>query len=88
MENPPIDYSWRCKPQYRAGIPAAGGKAIDYSSSLDGPMAQGITIDVAYRYINRAGRSFIASYYEEYTRNMAVGATLQIRQLVLRMTQE
>ena len=49
---------------------------IDYSLLLDGLMAereQGITIDVAYRYF-----SFIVADtpgHEEYTRNMAVGAS-------------
>ena len=49
---------------------------IDYSLLLDGLMAereQGITIDVAYRYFTTDNRSFIG--HEEYTRNMAVGAS-------------
>lgn len=55
--------------------------AIDYSLLLDGLMAereQGITIDVAYRYFTTANRSFIVADtpgHEEYTRNMAVGAS-------------
>lgn len=54
---------------------------IDYSLLLDGLMAereQGITIDVAYRYFNTEKRSFIVADtpgHEEYTRNMAVGAS-------------
>ena len=54
---------------------------IDYSLLLDGLMAereQGITIDVAYRYLTTDNRSFIAADtpgHEEYTRNMAVGAS-------------
>lgn len=54
---------------------------IDYSLLLDGLMAereQGITIDVAYRYFNTENRSFIVADtpgHEEYTRNMAVGAS-------------
>lgn len=54
---------------------------IDYSLLLDGLMAereQGITIDVAYRYFTTENRSFIVADtpgHEEYTRNMAVGAS-------------
>lgn len=54
---------------------------IDYSLLLDGLMAereQGITIDVAYRYFTTDKRSFIVADtpgHEEYTRNMAVGAS-------------
>ncbi len=54
---------------------------IDYSLLLDGLMAereQGITIDVAYRYFTTQKRSFIVADtpgHEEYTRNMAVGAS-------------
>ncbi len=55
--------------------------SLDYSLLLDGLMAereQGITIDVAYRYFSTDNRSFIvadAPGHEEYTRNMAVGAS-------------
>lgn len=61
-------------------VGAAGG-GIDYSLLLDGLMAereQGITIDVAYRYFSTEKRSFIVADtpgHEEYTRNMAVGAS-------------
>lgn len=61
-------------------IGSRGGK-IDYSLLLDGLMAereQGITIDVAYRYFTTERRSFIVADtpgHEEYTRNMAVGAS-------------
>lgn len=54
---------------------------IDYSLLLDGLMAereQGITIDVAYRYFTTEKRSFIVADcpgHEQYTRNMAVGAS-------------
>lgn len=57
------------------------GGDIDYSLLLDGLMAereQGITIDVAYRYFTTDNRSFIVADtpgHEEYTRNMAVGAS-------------
>lgn len=61
-------------------VGSRGGK-IDYSLLLDGLMAereQGITIDVAYRYFTTEQRSFIVADtpgHEEYTRNMAVGAS-------------
>ena len=54
---------------------------LDYSLLLDGLMAereQGITIDVAYRFFATEKRSFIAADcpgHEQYTRNMAVGAS-------------
>lgn len=57
------------------------GGEIDYSLLLDGLMAereQGITIDAAYRYFTTDHRSFIVADtpgHEEYTRNMAVGAS-------------
>ncbi len=57
------------------------GGEIDYSLLLDGLVAereQGITIDVAYRYFTTERRSFIVADtpgHEEYTRNMAVGAS-------------
>lgn len=59
----------------------SNGGEIDYSLLLDGLMAereQGITIDVAYRYFTTDHRSFIVADtpgHEEYTRNMAVGAS-------------
>ena len=61
-------------------VGSRGGK-VDYSLLLDGLMAereQGITIDVAYRYFSTERRSFIVADtpgHEEYTRNMAVGAS-------------
>ena len=57
------------------------GGSLDYSLLLDGLTAereQGITIDVAYRYFTTEKRSFIVADtpgHEEYTRNMAVGAS-------------
>lgn len=62
---------------------------IDYSLLLDGLMAereQGITIDVAYRYFTTANRSFIVADtpgHEEYTRNMAVGASFAALSVIL-----
>ena len=63
--------------------------AIDYSLLLDGLMAereQGITIDVAYRYFTTNSRSFIVADtpgHEEYTRNMAVGASFANLAIIL-----
>ena len=54
---------------------------IDYSLLLDGLAAereQGITIDVAYRYFSTKKRAFIVADtpgHEQYTRNMATGAS-------------
>ncbi|AQR95397.1 sulfate adenylyltransferase subunit 1 [Clostridium saccharoperbutylacetonicum] len=65
------------------------GGAIDYSLLLDGLMAereQGITIDVAYRYFTTDNRSFIVADtpgHEEYTRNMAVGASFAELSIIL-----
>ncbi|OOB79497.1 MAG: adenylyl-sulfate kinase [Epulopiscium sp. Nuni2H_MBin001] len=62
---------------------------IDYSLLLDGLMAereQGITIDVAYRYFNTSNRSFIVADtpgHEQYTRNMAVGASFADLAIIL-----
>lgn len=62
---------------------------IDYSLLLDGLMAereQGITIDVAYRYFTTDYRSFIVADtpgHEEYTRNMAVGASFADLAIIL-----
>lgn len=59
----------------------SNGGEMDYALLLDGLMAereQGITIDVAYRYFTTENRSFIVADtpgHEEYTRNMAVGAS-------------
>lgn len=59
----------------------SAGDEIDYALLLDGLTAereQGITIDVAYRYFSTDRRSFIVADtpgHEEYTRNMAVGAS-------------
>jgi len=54
---------------------------IDFSLLIDGLQAereQGITIDVAYRYFSTEKRKFIISDtpgHEQYTRNMATGAS-------------
>src|SRR5574344_2673782 len=59
----------------------AGAGKIDYALLLDGLKAereQGITIDVAYRYFSTNKRKFIIADtpgHEQYTRNMATGAS-------------
>ncbi|HBI52210.1 MAG TPA: sulfate adenylyltransferase [Ruminococcaceae bacterium] len=69
-------------------VGSTGGQ-IDYSLLLDGLMAereQGITIDVAYRYFTTDARSFIVADtpgHEEYTRNMAVGASFAELAIIL-----
>ncbi len=69
-------------------VGSTGGE-IDYSLLLDGLMAereQGITIDVAYRYFTTEKRSFIVADtpgHEEYTRNMAVGASFADLAIIL-----
>lgn len=65
------------------------GGEIDYSLLLDGlteEREQGITIDVAYRYFTTDVRSFIVADtpgHEEYTRNMAVGASIADLSIIL-----
>jgi bifunctional enzyme CysN/CysC len=60
---------------------AAGENEIDFALLLDGLEAereQGITIDVAYRFFNTEKRKFIVADtpgHEQYTRNMATGAS-------------
>src|SRR6202012_1659877 len=57
------------------------GDRIDFALLVDGLSAereQGITIDVAYRYFSTPQRSFIVADtpgHEQYTRNMATGAS-------------
>jgi bifunctional enzyme CysN/CysC len=57
------------------------GEDIDFALLVDGLEAereQGITIDVAYRYFATAARSFVVADtpgHEQYTRNMATGAS-------------
>jgi len=57
------------------------GDNIDFALLVDGLEAereQGITIDVAYRYVSTTKRSFIIADtpgHEQYTRNMATGAS-------------
>jgi bifunctional enzyme CysN/CysC len=57
------------------------GENIDFALLVDGLEAereQGITIDVAYRYVTTPKRSFVIADtpgHEQYTRNMATGAS-------------
>jgi len=58
-----------------------GENAMDFALLLDGLEAereQGITIDVAYRFFNTEKRKFVVADtpgHEQYTRNMATGAS-------------
>ena len=60
---------------------AINGEKIDFSLLLDGLQAereQGITIDIAWRYFETSDRRFIiidSPGHEQYTRNMATGAS-------------
>src|SRR6478735_4632 len=60
---------------------ALNGEKVDFSLLLDGLQAereQGITIDIAWRYFETADRRFIiidSPGHEQYTRNMATGAS-------------
>jgi bifunctional enzyme CysN/CysC len=60
---------------------AVNGEKIDFSLLLDGLQAereQGITIDIAWRYFETPERRFIiidSPGHEQYTRNMATGAS-------------
>ncbi len=63
------------------GKGSAGAGVLDLALLTDGLRAereQGITIDVAYRYVSTARRKFIIADtpgHEQYTRNMATGAS-------------
>src|SRR5690606_22040666 len=65
------------------------GEALDFALLVDGLSAereQGITIDVAYRYFGTGRRKFIVADcpgHEQYTRNMATGASTADLALVL-----
>src|SRR4029077_1219416 len=65
------------------------GDALDFSLLLDGLAAereQNITIDVAYRFFATARRRFIvidAPDHEQYTANMATGASVADVALIL-----
>src|SRR6185312_3208694 len=67
----------------------AGAGVVDLSLLTDGLKAereQGITIDVAYRYFSTTKRKFIIADtpgHEQYTRNMATGASTADAAIVL-----
>jgi bifunctional enzyme CysN/CysC len=69
-------------------IDTTGGD-LDLALLVDGLSAereQGITIDVAYRYFSSARRSFIVADtpgHEQYTRNMATGASVSDVAIIL-----
>jgi sulfate adenylyltransferase large subunit len=73
-------YEDQLKAVTKASVNRSAG-AIDFSLLTDGLRAereQGITIDVAYRYFATAKRKFIIADtpgHEQYTRNMATGAS-------------
>ncbi|WIY51547.1 sulfate adenylyltransferase subunit CysN [Devosia sp. YIM 151766] len=66
-----------------------GDEGVDFSLLVDGLVAereQGITIDVAYRFFSTERRKFIVADtpgHEQYTRNMATGASNADLALVL-----
>lgn len=72
----------------KSGINRSDGP-IDFSLLTDGLRAereQGITIDVAYRYFSTPRRRFIIADtpgHEQYTRNMATGASTAHAAIVL-----
>ena len=65
----------------RSGRKAAGTDLPDFSMLLDGLVAereQGITIDIAWKYFDTETRRFViidSPGHEQYTRNMASGAS-------------
>ena len=65
------------------------GEQVDFALALDGLQAereQGITIDVAYRFFSTSRRKFIVADcpgHEQYTRNMATGASTADLAIVL-----
>ncbi|MCY3003297.1 MAG: sulfate adenylyltransferase subunit CysN [Planctomycetota bacterium] len=65
------------------------GEEIDFALLMDGLQAereQGITIDVAYRYFSTPRRKFIVADtpgHEQYTRNMATGASTSDLAIIL-----
>src|ERR1022692_2567313 len=73
-------YEDQIKSVVKASVNRTAG-AIDFSLLTDGLRAereQGITIDVAYRYFATSRRKFIIADtpgHEQYTRNMATGAS-------------
>src|SRR5215467_12127951 len=81
-------YEDQIKSVAKASVNRTAG-AIDFSLLTDGLRAereQGITIDVAYRYFATTRRKFIIADtpgHEQYTRNMATGASTAELAIVL-----
>src|SRR6202166_4104637 len=81
-------YEDQLKAVTQASVNRSAGP-IDFSLLTDGLRAereQGITIDVAYRYFATARRKFIIADtpgHEQYTRNMATGASTATLAVVL-----
>src|ERR1017187_10031645 len=81
-------YEDQLKAVTKASVNRSAGP-IDFSLLTDGLRAereQGITIDVAYRYFATARRKFIIADtpgHEQYTRNMATGASTAVLAIVL-----
>src|SRR5260370_8945427 len=73
----------------KSRVNRASGGHVDFSLLTDGLKAereQCITIDVAYRYFSTARRKFIIADtpgHEQYTRNMATGASAADSAMVL-----
>jgi sulfate adenylyltransferase large subunit len=73
----------------KASANSSGGGHIDLALLTDGLRAereQGITIDVAYRYFSTPKRKFIIADtpgHEQYTRNMATGASTSDLAIIL-----
>lgn len=74
-------YQDQCKALQRDSMAEYSNNKLDFSLLLDGLTSereQKITIDVAYRYFSTSNRSFIVADcpgHEQYTKNMAVGAS-------------
>src|SRR5271168_5572657 len=73
----------------KVALPGAIAPAIDFAQLTDGLRAereQGITIDVAYRFFSTQRRKFIIADtpgHEQYTRNMATGASTASLAIIL-----
>ena len=73
----------------KASREKSGDEQIDFAMLTDGlkvEREQGITIDVAYRYFSTPKRKFIIADtpgHEQYTRNMATGASMANLSIVL-----
>jgi bifunctional enzyme CysN/CysC len=84
-----LDHISEAKGATRNASIADAGEEIDFALLCDGLKAereQGITIDVAYRYFETPKRKFVIADtpgHEQYTRNMATGASTANLALIL-----